>query len=103
MRLLFLDESGPARRALRSAESRSGPRTGRCCASASLGLQAADLVVATALAARRNQGDASRWHKQLLPRFARHPDTGALEGVGIVEFPGRQRGEPIPAAKLFVS
>ena len=37
----------------------------------SIGLQTADLVVASALAAQRAPGDASRWHKQLLPRFAR--------------------------------
>ena len=56
----------------------------------SIGLQAADLVIASTLAARRGQGDASRWHKQLLPSFARHPDTGVVEGVGLVEFrPGR--------------
>lgn len=67
----------------------------------SIGLQAADLVVASTLAARRNQGDASRWHRQLLPRFARHPDTGALHGVGLVEFPARSKGEPRGPAKLF--
>jgi len=44
----------------------------------SIGLQAADLIVGCTLAAQRAPGDASRWHKQLLPRFARHPDTGSL-------------------------
>ena len=52
----------------------------------SLGLQVADLVVASTLAARRGQGDASRWHKQLIPLFAAHPDTKVVDGVGLVEF-----------------
>ncbi|MGB0093504.1 MAG: DUF3800 domain-containing protein, partial [Solirubrobacteraceae bacterium] len=45
----------------------------------SIGLQTADLVVASALAAQRAPGDASRYHKQLLPRFdspPRHPSAG---------------------------
>jgi hypothetical protein len=67
----------------------------------SIGLQAADLVVGCTLAAQRAPGDASRWHKQLLPRFARHPDTGSLEGVGLVIYPRRERGEEPPPAKLF--
>lgn len=67
----------------------------------SLGLQAADLVIASTLAAQRSLGDASRWHKQLLPRFARHPDTGELEGVGLVTYPRKARGEEPPPAKLF--
>ena len=29
----------------------------------------------------------NRWHKQLLPRFARHPDTGEVDGVGSKVFP----------------
>ena len=53
----------------------------------SVGLQAADLVTASTLAAQRVLGDASRWHKQLLPRFARHPDTGEIHGVGLVTYP----------------
>jgi len=67
----------------------------------SIGLQTADLVIASALTGRRVLGDASRWHEQLLPRFARHPATGALEGVGIVEYPRRAQGEDPPPAKLF--
>jgi len=67
----------------------------------SVGLQTADLVVASALAAQREQGDASRWHKQLLSSFARHPDTGVVDGVGLVNFPRRARGEEPPPAKLF--
>lgn len=69
----------------------------------SVGLQAADLVVASALAARRGQVDASRWHKQLLPLFATHPDTKAVDGVGLVEFPARAKGEAPPPSKLFTS
>ena len=67
----------------------------------SIGLQTADLVVASALAAQRAPGDASRWHKQLLPRFARHPDTGALDGVGLVVYPRKARMLEPPPAKLF--
>lgn len=67
----------------------------------SLGLQAADLVIASTLAGRSHLGDASRWHKQLLPRFARHPATGKVDGVGIKEFPPRSHGEAPPPEKLF--
>jgi Protein of unknown function (DUF3800) len=66
----------------------------------SIGLQAADLVVASALAAQGEQGDAKRWHKQLLRRFATHPATGAIEGVGLKVYPGRL-GPDEPDAKLF--
>ena len=69
----------------------------------SLGLQAADLVVASTLAARRGQGDASRWHKQLRPLFATHPDTKVVDGVGLVEFPARARGAAEPPSKLFTT
>jgi Protein of unknown function (DUF3800) len=67
----------------------------------SLGLQVADLVVEATLAAQRAPGDASRWFKQLRPRFARHPDTGELEGVGLKTFPPRGSGEEPALAKLF--
>jgi hypothetical protein len=67
----------------------------------SLGLQVADLVVASTLAGRTHMGDASRWHKQLLPRFATHPATGEVSGVGLKEFPDKPAGEPDPPAKLF--
>jgi hypothetical protein len=66
----------------------------------SIGLQAADLVVASTLAAQGQLGDASRWHKQLLPRFARHPATGEVDGVGLKVYPSRLGGED-PPAKLF--
>ena len=67
----------------------------------SIGLQTADLVIASAMAAQRSLGDASRWHKQLLPCFARHPDTGALEGVGLVTYPRTIKADDPPPAKLF--
>lgn len=67
----------------------------------SIGLQTADLVVASTLAGRFQLGDASRWHKELLPRFARHPSTGAVEGVGLKELPARSHGEEPPPDKLF--
>jgi hypothetical protein len=52
-------------------------------------------------AARRGQGDASRWHEQLLPLFATHPDTKVVDGVGLVEFPARAKGEETQPSKLF--
>lgn len=68
----------------------------------SIGLQAADLVVASTLAAQRGElGDASRWHKQLLPRFARHPATGEVEGVGLKRYPPTVQGGEEPPSKLF--
>ena len=67
----------------------------------SLGLQVADLVVGATLAAQRAPGDASRWFKQLRSRFALHPDTGELEGVGLKTFPPRAKGEEPALAKLF--
>ena len=68
----------------------------------SIGLQVADLVVGSYLAGRRGQlNDASRWHKLLLERcFARHPDTGEVDGVGLKDFPPRPKGEE-HEAKLF--
>jgi hypothetical protein len=69
----------------------------------SIGLQCADLVAGSALASQRASGDALRWHKRLLPCFARHPDTGALEGVGLVMYPRKARIEDPPPAKLFTS
>jgi hypothetical protein len=67
----------------------------------SLGLQAADLVVASTLGAERRLGDALRWHRALLPRFVRHPDTGRLEGVGLVVYPRRPAGPEPPPGRLF--
>lgn len=67
----------------------------------SIGLQVADLVVGSGMAAQRQLGDASRWHKELLPCFAKHPDTGALDGVGMVVYPKKVVGDEPPPAKLF--
>jgi Protein of unknown function (DUF3800) len=53
----------------------------------SIGLQCADLVVATTVAAQRGVGQGSGYFKRILPRFARHPVTGELEGVGLKRFP----------------
>jgi hypothetical protein len=59
----------------------------------SIGLQCADLVVAATAAAERGVGDGRRYFAQLRPRFAMHPATGALEGVGLKRFP---EAEPRP-------
>lgn len=47
----------------------------------------ADLVVAITAAAERGNGQARGYLKTLLPRFATHPATGELEGVGLKRFP----------------
>ncbi len=61
-----------------------------------LGIQAADLVVGSSLAisradtpqiSRRRAAIAHEVHERLLPCFARHPHTGAIDGVGIKRFP----------------
>ncbi len=66
----------------------------------SIGLQCADLVVAITAAAERGQGQARGYLKTLLPRFARHPTTGELEGVGLKRFPERVP-RPREETKLF--
>jgi Protein of unknown function (DUF3800) len=53
----------------------------------SIGLQCADLIVACTAGAERGGGQARGYLKQLLPRFAVHPATGELEGVGLKRFP----------------
>ena len=53
----------------------------------SIGLQCADLIVSITAAAERGSGQARGYLKRLLPRFATHPATGALDGVGIKRFP----------------
>ncbi len=67
----------------------------------SLGLQVADLIVGMTLAAQRGPGDATRWFKQLSPRFARHPDTSEIEGVGLKVFPSKASTRDPPPGKLF--
>jgi hypothetical protein len=53
----------------------------------SIGLQCADLVCAITAAAERGNGLARGYLERLLPRFATHPASGELEGVGIKRFP----------------
>jgi hypothetical protein len=67
----------------------------------SLGLQVADLVVATTLKAQRAPGDATRWLRQLEPRFARHPVSGEIDGVGLKIYPPPAKGEEEAPRKLF--
>ena len=55
----------------------------------SIGLQCADLIVACTASAERGAGQARGYLKRVLPRFAVHPATGELEGVGLKRFPER--------------
>jgi len=66
----------------------------------SIGLQCADLVCAITVAAERGGGQARGYLKTLLPRFATHPATGELEGVGIKRFPERAK-RPREERRLF--
>jgi len=66
----------------------------------SIGLQCADLVCAITAAAERGGGQARGYLKTLLPRFATHPATGELEGVGIKRFPERAK-RPREERRLF--
>ncbi len=66
----------------------------------SIGLQCADLVCAITASAERGNGQARRYLRKLLPRFATHPATGELEGVGLKRFP-EQVPRPRTASKLF--
>lgn len=66
----------------------------------SIGLQCADLVVAITAAAERGGGQARGYLKTLLPRFARHPVTCELDGVGIKRFPELVR-RPREEKRLF--
>lgn len=62
----------------------------------SIGIQCADLVVAATAAAQRGIGQGSGYFKRLRPRFAVHPATGELDGVGLKRFP-----EPEPRRRLL--
>jgi hypothetical protein len=53
----------------------------------SIGLQCADLAVGATAAAERGIGQGSGYARKLEPRFARHPSTGAVDGVGLKRFP----------------
>jgi hypothetical protein len=60
----------------------------------SIGLQCADLIVAMTANAERGPGIGRGYLKKVLPRFARHPATGELDGVGIKRFPEQVPREP---------
>jgi hypothetical protein len=66
----------------------------------SIGLQCADLVCAITAAAERRNGLARGYLRKLLPRFAVHPATGELDGVGIKRFPELVR-RPREETRLF--
>ena len=66
----------------------------------SIGLQCADLVAAATAAAERGIGQGGGYFKKLEPRFARHPATGVLEGVGLKRFPDRVE-RPRERPRLF--
>lgn len=66
----------------------------------SIGLQCADLVVSITAAAERRNGQARGYLRKLLPRFAVHPATGELEGVGLKRFP-EQVPRPREHHRLF--
>ncbi len=53
----------------------------------SIGLQCADLIVAMTANAERGPGQGRGYLRKLLPRFAVHPATGEVEGVGLKRFP----------------
>jgi hypothetical protein len=53
----------------------------------SIGLQCADLVVSCTASAERGVGQARGYLRTLLARFATHPATGEIEGVGLKRFP----------------
>ncbi len=59
----------------------------------SIGLQCADLVCEITAAAERGNSQARGYLRTRMPRFARHPATGELDGVGIKRFPERVRRE----------
>jgi hypothetical protein len=60
----------------------------------SIGLQCADLIVAMTANAERGPGIGRGYLKKVLPRLARHPATGELDGVGIKRFPEQVPREP---------
>ena len=66
----------------------------------SIGLQCADLVVAATAASERGIGQGGGYVKKLEPRFARHPQSGTIDGVGVKRFPDR-RDRPREHYRLF--
>jgi hypothetical protein len=66
----------------------------------SIGLQCADLVVSCTASAERRNAQARGYLRKLLARFATHPATGELEGVGLKRFPEQVPRERV-ARRLF--
>ena len=66
----------------------------------SIGLQCADLIVAMTANAERGPGQGRGYLKKMLPRFATHPATGELDGVGLKRFP-EQVPRPPRRNRLF--
>lgn len=69
----------------------------------SLGLQLADFVVSITRAAAFAGFPFSDLYERLLARFDRHPVTGAIEGVGLVDYPPLTRKPDPSNSKLFVA
>ena len=67
----------------------------------SIGLQCADLVVAATAASERGIGEGASYFKRLERRFAGHPQSGALEGVGLKRFPEPDGGRKRDHHRLF--
>jgi Protein of unknown function (DUF3800) len=67
----------------------------------SVGLQCADLVVASSAAAERGVGDGRRYFTQMLPLFAVHPVTGKRNGVGVKRFPEEADRSARTETRLF--
>jgi len=66
----------------------------------SIGLQCADLVTATTVAAERGVGQGRGYLRSLMPRFAAHPASGEVAGVGLKRFPDQRDADP-PMRRLF--
>jgi Protein of unknown function (DUF3800) len=66
----------------------------------SIGLQCADLIVAMTANAERGPGQGRGYLRTMLPRFATHPVSGELEGVGLKRFP-EQVPRPPRRYRLF--
>ena len=66
----------------------------------SIGLQCADLIVAMTANAERGPGQGRGYLRTMLPRFATHPVSGELEGVGLKRFP-EQVPRPPRRHRLF--
>jgi len=66
----------------------------------SIGLQCADLVTATTVAAERGAGQGRGYLRSLMPRFAAHPASGEVAGVGLKRFPDHRDADP-PMRRLF--